>query len=253
MNNSLLSKDTLIIIPAYNEEKRIENTLREYLKTGFNILVVFDGNDNTDKIVSKYAKDGVYLLKFNRRLGKGGAISQGIKWALENGYRYAIIADADGSISYKYLIEIRRYLEENEFIYTIRTMRNYPIIRKILSKLYLLYNWLILPELFLIKDIQSGYKGFGYRFMKDFINNSIITGFAFDSNLFLVAKRHKHRIKGIKVNWKYNEDSVFGKKMFKNVLRMGLSVIKLRIYFSPFRFVLKYLRGFDEKLRKILQ
>jgi len=252
MNNSL-NNNTLIIIPAYNEEKRIENTLKEYLKTGFNILVVFDGNDNTDKVVSKYFKNGVYLLRFNRRLGKGGAISQGIRWALENGYKYAIIADADGSVSYNYLMEIRKYLEENEFVYTIRIIRNYPMIRKILSKLYLLYNWIILPELFLIKDIQSGYKGFGYRFMKDFINNSIVTGFAFDSNLFLVAKRYKHRIKGLKVNWKYDESSVFSKKMFKNVLRMGLSVIKLRIYFSPLRFVLKYLKGFDEKLRRILQ
>ena len=65
-----------IIIPAYNEEKRIGKTLDNY--KGFfknsEIIVVCDGQDNTAEIAkSKNLK----LLGFQRRLGKGLAIRKG--------------------------------------------------------------------------------------------------------------------------------------------------------------------------------
>ena len=72
-----------VIIPAYNEEDRIEKTLVEYSKGlaslgDYEIIVVCDGSkDRTAEIASKYAK----VLTFSNRLGKGGGVLEGFKVA----------------------------------------------------------------------------------------------------------------------------------------------------------------------------
>ena len=241
---------TLIIIPAYNEEKRISKCLNEYIKTGYNILVVFDGNDNTDKIVLEYCKKykNIHLLKFENRLGKGGAIIEGIKWGLKNKYKYFILADADASLNYLGIKKIREKLNKYDFVYTKRLIKNYPLFRKILSKIYILLNWFILPETLLIDDIQSGYKGFNYKSAYYFMNNSIITGFAYDSNIFVDTFYHRLSIGKIDFLWKYEKGSIFIKKLLKNIAAMFLSIIKIRIYYSPFRFTLRKIKPIEGKI-----
>ncbi|BBL45516.1 glycosyltransferase AglD [Nanobdella aerobiophila] len=241
---------TLIIIPAYNEEKRISKCLDKYIKTGFHILVVFDGNDNTDKIVLEYSKKykNIHLLKFENKLGKGGAIIEGIKWGLKNKYKYFILSDADASIDYLGIKKIREKLNKYDFVYTKRLIKNYPLYRKILSKIYVLLNWILLPETLLIDDIQSGYKGFNYRTAYYFVNNSIITGFAYDSNMFVDAFYHRSSINKIYVYWKYDEESIFIKKLLKNISAMFFSLTKIRIYYSPFRFMLNKLKPAEGKI-----
>src|SRR5512147_1890731 len=72
-----------VIVPAYNEEKRIEQTLRDYsegLKASgrdFELLVVCDGNDRTAELAKPYGK----VLEFGHRLGKGGGVLEGFKAA----------------------------------------------------------------------------------------------------------------------------------------------------------------------------
>ena len=61
-----------VVIPAYNEEKRIGRTLDALtvLPEVDAILVVFEGNDRTPEIARQYQK--VRVLEAERRLGKGG-------------------------------------------------------------------------------------------------------------------------------------------------------------------------------------
>src|SRR3989338_11050064 len=75
-----------IVIPAYNEEKRISATVNSYknyfklILRNFEIIVVCDGcTDNTPNIVRKIALKNkkVRLLTFGYKLGKGGAIIRG--------------------------------------------------------------------------------------------------------------------------------------------------------------------------------
>ena len=72
-----------LIIPAYNEQDRISKALDGYLPIlesfgiPFEVLVVVDGNDATAEIVNRYSPRETKAYKFNKRLGKGGAIKAG--------------------------------------------------------------------------------------------------------------------------------------------------------------------------------
>ena len=81
----------LILVPAYNEEARIEPVLREYAdffgrnySGKFQITVVLNGcRDNTLGVVQRVARDfsSVNWLDFPEPIGKGGALIEGLKLA----------------------------------------------------------------------------------------------------------------------------------------------------------------------------
>ena len=97
---SSFSRPLSIIIPAYNEEKNIEATIRSALDAEYpekEIIVVNDGStDSTEKIVRKIASKNkcVKLLK-GRHEGKGKAVNLGIK---HSKYDFAVVLDADTEI-----------------------------------------------------------------------------------------------------------------------------------------------------------
>ena len=81
----------LILIPAYNEERRIEPVLRDYAQffrknySGkFQLIVVLNGcTDNTLGVVQRVAAEfpAVRALEFREAIGKGGALIEGLKLA----------------------------------------------------------------------------------------------------------------------------------------------------------------------------
>jgi glycosyltransferase involved in cell wall biosynthesis len=89
-------KDTLIIIPAFNEEKGIKAVLESLI--GFDdktdILVVNDGSmDQTEEIV--YHQQ-VFLISHPINLGYGAALQTAFRFARIKGYKYVVQFDADG-------------------------------------------------------------------------------------------------------------------------------------------------------------
>ncbi len=92
------SKEVLIIIPAFNEEKNIGGvlkTLQEIRKSvPFDVLVINDAStDNTAEVVRQYGFDVVNLV-FN--MGYGCGLQTGYKYAARHNYKYVIQMDADG-------------------------------------------------------------------------------------------------------------------------------------------------------------
>ncbi|MBL4659979.1 MAG: glycosyltransferase family 2 protein, partial [Alcanivoracaceae bacterium] len=87
--------NSLIVIPALNEESSIQSVIEKLHTDGLhNILVVNDfSTDDTAKIVSD---NNVELINLPLQLGAWGATQTGIRYALKNGYKYVITMDADG-------------------------------------------------------------------------------------------------------------------------------------------------------------
>lgn len=108
----------LIIIPAFNEEEAIGETILKVrrMKSIFpklDICVVNDGSkDATAEIVKQY--DDVVLLDLPNNLGIGGAVQTGYKYADQHGYDVAVQFDADGQHNAEDLETIIRPVTQGE-------------------------------------------------------------------------------------------------------------------------------------------
>ncbi len=96
---------TLVIVPAYNEQKNIEQTIRDLRAhadgAGYDILVVNDGSEDETLAVLKQL--GVGYLNLPMNLGIGGSVQAGYRYALQHGYDIAIQFDGDGQHRAEYL------------------------------------------------------------------------------------------------------------------------------------------------------
>jgi glycosyltransferase involved in cell wall biosynthesis len=82
-------------MPAYNEADRIISTINNIRQhSDFDIIVVNDGSTDETAKQAMVAEVKVIDLPFN--LGYGAALQTGVKYALKQGYRYAVQMDADG-------------------------------------------------------------------------------------------------------------------------------------------------------------
>ena len=114
----------LILIPAYNEETRIEPVLREYADFfgknyagKFQIVVVLNGcRDNTLGVVQKVGAEfpAVSALEFKEAIGKGGALIEGLKLAMHAdliGY-----VDADGATPPHSIFSLTKYIAQADCV-----------------------------------------------------------------------------------------------------------------------------------------
>lgn len=100
-----LNRDYAVIIPAFNEEGRIAATIAGIRKiTAANIIVVDDGSKDNTAAEAEAAGALVISLPFN--LGYGGALQTGFKYALRNGYAFAVQMDADGQHDPAYILPL---------------------------------------------------------------------------------------------------------------------------------------------------
>jgi len=87
---------TLVVMPAYNEEAAVGAVVAEVLQKlpGVGVLVVNDGSADGTVAAARAAGATVLDLPFN--LGVGGAMRTGFKYALDHGYQYVVQVDSDG-------------------------------------------------------------------------------------------------------------------------------------------------------------
>jgi glycosyltransferase involved in cell wall biosynthesis len=83
-----------VILPAFNEEKRLKQVLTDFKRFKFPLIVVDDGSkDRTSKIAKNYAD---IFLKHQVNLGKGAALKTGCEYAFTHGFSAVVLIDADG-------------------------------------------------------------------------------------------------------------------------------------------------------------
>lgn len=105
---------SIVIIPAYNEEKSIEKTVADIRKNApeFDYVIVNDcSRDNTLKVCTE---KGMHVLNLPINLGIGGAVQTGYLYAYKNGYDFAVQFDGDGQHDARFLHEMRDYMAEHE-------------------------------------------------------------------------------------------------------------------------------------------
>lgn len=223
--------DTTVVIPAYNEEKRIAAVLKGYLEEcpDLEYIVVAEGNDATADIANGIAS-GVPNLRVivrEERLGKGGAVFLGFMNAATPVVGFVdcdtsvSIADVKNMISqiggYDAVIASRR-LDGSSIL------EKQPLMRRFASRSFNL----AIRSLFFVpwRDTQCGAKFFRKSSIDQIMPDMITTGFEFDVELLWRMYRKNMKVLEYPVEWKHSEDSTFRLSasfgMLKNLLFVRL-------------------------------
>jgi glycosyltransferase involved in cell wall biosynthesis len=224
-----------IIIPAYNEEKRLPGTLEQlshFLRNQpfvSEIIVVENGSgDRTLEIARRFA-DGhrdVHVLRSEQR-GKGLAIQHGVMAARGD---YMFMCDADLSMPVE---EISKFLppqlEGLDIAIASReapgsVRYNEPYYRHFTGRIFnALIRLLVLPGL---QDTQCGFKCIRAQVARDIFPYQTLTGWAFDVELLYIARHHGYQIVEIPIDWYFNADSKIS--VIRDSLRMFLDLLRIR-------------------------
>ena len=237
---------TTIVIPAYNEEKRIGVTLDDYcgyfshLSQGdVEIFVVLNGcMDNTLGIVQQFAKKYPFLTYVNipQAIGKGGAVLEGFRRAKGDYVGYADADDATRAQSYHELI---KRIGDADGIIASRWMKEavvepkQPFSRRFASRAFNLLIRILFGLHY--HDTQCGCKLFRRKAVQRILPSLGMTRWAFDVDLLYHLKRHGYRVKEIPTVWRDRVGSSI--HVPKVSLEMLLAIIRLRLLYSPFRFL----------------
>ena len=93
----------LVIVPAFNEGKRIARVLKKIQEVDKEIDIIVIDDGSTDDTGLKSRLVGARVVRLSSNMGYGVAIQTGYKYALERGYDYVVQLDADGQHDPDYL------------------------------------------------------------------------------------------------------------------------------------------------------
>lgn len=255
----------LLLIPAYNEEARIEPVLREFgsyfrdhYHGEFHLVVVLNGcRDNTRGVVERVAKEfpSLSLLDFPDPIGKGGALIEGLKLASKAevvGY-----VDADGASPPHAFHDLVKRLSEADCIIGSRWLpgavlhQAQPWVRRLTSRCFH-----AIVEVFFwmhIQDTQCPCKVMRRGAVEKIHSSLQIADLAFDVNLLVALKRAGFTIKEVPTEWTDQMGSKVTSSLFRSSFTMFLSVLRVRLVYSPFYQWLRPLRPLEAWLYKKLR
>jgi dolichyl-phosphate beta-glucosyltransferase len=232
VNNMIIS----VIIPCYNEEKRIGQTLKAidaYFSTRqyhWEILVIDNGSkDQTKKVVEDLSKElGNIQLISHKSYGKGWAVKQGMLAAVGD---YRLFTDADNSTDISHLDKMMHFAESGfDIVISSRRIEGavithpQPWHRQILGNAFAKLVSLIVP--LGIKDTQNGFKLFSKAAAEDIFARQSVYFWAFDVEILALAKKRGYEIKEVPITWVNDEGS---KMNIKGMVRMLFEVINIRL------------------------
>lgn len=229
-----------IIVPAYNEEKRLPKSLETMIgffrgkHISFEIIVVNDGStDNSRAIVRKYGEKykEIVLVDYQENMGKGYAVNQGV---LNGTGDLILFSDADLSTPIEEYEKLSRFISRDyDIVIGSRRIRGadikvrQPVHRRILGR-----GFGLLVEIILlrgIKDTQCGFKLFKSDIAKKAFECRKVNGFTFDVEILFVArKRFCARIKEVPVQW-IDSAKLSKVRARKETFRMLMDLLRIRM------------------------
>ena len=240
LNKDVKNMKLSIVIPAYNEENRIERTLRTYHKffseknMPFELVVALNGcKDNTIGVVEgvrkELAANNIVILDLPQA-GKGLAIKAGFADALTRPNDLIGFVDADMATKPDAYYDLVVNLKDNDGIIASRYMEGAkitpprPAYKRYGSKLvYEPLLWLLFGLSYY--DFQCGAKLFKREVLQEVTPQLTVTQWAFDAELLYLCKKDGFTIIEIPTVW---EDQAESKLTLKGGFHMLGSLFKVR-------------------------
>jgi len=255
----------LLLIPAYNEEARIEPVLRDYAQYfqghyhgRFSLVVVLNGcRDNTLGVVQRVAADfsSIRAENFVDPIGKGGALIEGLKLAPTAdvvGY-----VDADGASPPRAFHALIQLIDRADCVIGSRWLPG-AVLHQAQTKLrrFVSRCFHIIVELLFwmhVKDTQCPCKVVRRAAVERIYSSLRIADLAFDVNLLYSLKHAGFTILEVPTEWTDKIGSKVSSSLFRSSLSMFLSVVRIRLIYSPFYRWLRPLRPLETWIYKKLR
>ena len=228
-----------VIIPAFNEEKRLGKTL-EIIKSfldgkGFEyeVIVVDDGSgDNTVKVARESALAAAGRLKLlsnEKNRGKGYSVRRGISGSCG---RRVLFSDADLSTPITEMDKLSALLDGAcQIAIGSRSVKDsdvkvhQPLIRQTMGKVFNLFVKILMYRDY--NDTQCGFKMFDGDTARSLVPGLKIDGFCFDVELIYLARKKGYKVKEAGVVWENSPESKVdpiksSMEMFLNLFRIKL-------------------------------
>src|ERR1700733_11071755 len=236
-------KRLLILIPAYNEEARMEPVLRDYASffqknySGkFRIFVVLNGcTDNTLGVVQKVAMDfpEVRALEFRSAIGKGGALIEGLRLASLGdliGY-----VDADGATPPHAFLDLVKKINGADCVIGSRWISGAVIHQSQTGKRQFasrVFHFIVQLLFWMnIRDTQCGAKVMKREAVEKIHDHLQIADMAFDINLLYSLKHAGFKILEVPTEW--TDQAGTKVTLGRTSLTMLLSVIRVWLIYWP--------------------
>ena len=207
--DKILRMKLSLIIPAYNEEKRIGDTLEsvyQYLSKQqypWEIIVVDDGAQDRTVEIAKQAKAEIQVISYNSNRGKGFAVKTGMQAAKGE---IRLFFDADASTPIDEIEKLWPLFDDGaDIVIGSRVLPDSNVEvhqarpREVMGKTYnLMLRCMALTS---FPDTQCGFKAFTAKSTNIIFPKQTIERFGFDCELLHIAKIHDLRIEQVPVRW----------------------------------------------------
>jgi dolichyl-phosphate beta-glucosyltransferase len=231
-----------IIIPAYNEESRIEKTLKNisgFLRPSnlsFEIIVV--ANNCTDGTVPLLERiKGSYLPELVIvDIPRSGVVGNTKGYAIEVGMRiaqgqYHLFIDADNATSFAHVVDFMKCIDEgygvvigSRYIAGADVVKKQPWTRIVMSRMgNLLIRSVLLPGIY---DTQCGFKMFSQSASRDIFKQTTVSGWGADLEMLALARMFGYTVKEFPVRWEAQDDSRLSSNAFIYTLRELFTIRK---------------------------
>ncbi len=214
--------DVYCIIPVFNEEKVILETIKEIQAAGFrNLIVVDDGS--TDGTYEKIKNlKGIVALKLLINRGKGAAIKTGIDAGKLLKAETVITLDGDGQHNPKDIYKMLEAIEKGNDVVLgtrLKNAKGMPFYKIIANHIGNFFTWLIYG--LWVSDSQSGFRAYSKKALA--LIDTKTDRYEYDSEVIREIYRNKLKFCEIPIEVRYTEYSM--SKQNKQGLKNGIKTL----------------------------
>lgn len=225
MKNNTKNNTISVVIPAYNENRNIIETIKECIIAlkgiDHEIIIVDDGSlDGTYEKVLEFAEiyERIRVINYGDNNGKGFAVRYGAKHATGD---LIVFIDADMNIHPRQIMTLFEKMKMTNADIIVASKRHpdskvdYPLKRKIFSDIYYIFAKILfgIP----VKDTQVGLKIYKRKVVEDIFPIVLVKRYAFDIEILANAHRLGYKIEDAPVEINMNFDSHIDKRDIWNM------------------------------------
>ena len=230
--------DISIVIPAFNEAKRLPLYLEQVIsfcnnsQNIYEIIVVDDGSsDNTFELATTYKTrfTNLHIIRLKNNQGKGYTVKRGL---FESRGKISLFLDADGSVDPGEIEKNLHYILKAGYDIVVgsRVLKSKDqilIVKQYRKFIGTIFNFLVQTFLFKpIKDTQCGFKMFRKEVIKPLLSRSYLGGFGFDIEILYLADQMGYKVKEEPVSWHHVKGSKIN--LLTDSIRMFFNILQVR-------------------------